>query len=69
MTIDNISKSGQNRFSSAIAWQHGGPGGILEYDILYYGIGGEGVVYPSAVPPVYVVWGVLGCTGGWGGGQ
>ena len=41
MTIGNISKSGQNRFSSAIAWQHGGPGGILEYDILYYGIGGQ----------------------------
>ena len=42
----------------------------MKYDILYYGIGGpRGVVYPLAVPPVYVVWGVSGCTGGGEGGS
>ena len=36
----------------------------MKYDILYYGIGGpRGVVYPLAVPPVYVVWGCRGAQG------
>ena len=36
---------------------------MIYYCIAYHTIGVEGVVYPSAVPPVYVVWGVWGAPG------
>ena len=36
---------------------------MIYYSIAYHTIGGEGVVYPSAVPPVYVVWGCRGAQG------